>query len=58
MSDIEARQKMAKRLFMEFRPSTNMGDEILMHDFEADTLAEIIAEYVDVAISKANRAEP
>lgn len=60
MSDAEAVKKMAKRLFMEFRPSTEHGDEVRLHDFEADTFADIIAEYVDAALSKAqsNGAEP
>ena len=44
------KQKMAKRLFEEFRPTTDMGDEVILHGHEADRLADIIAEYVDAAI--------
>ncbi|RUU80000.1 hypothetical protein [Mesorhizobium sp. M7A.F.Ca.MR.362.00.0.0] len=51
-----ARQNMARRLFKEFRPTTDMGDPISLHDFEADRLAEIIAEYVEAAISRARVA--
>lgn len=52
----DAKQKMARRLFMEFRPSTEMGDGILLHDFEADALADIIAEYVDAVVEWRKRA--
>ena len=45
------KQKMAKRLFEEFRPTTDMGDEVILHGYEADRLADIIAEYVDAAIA-------
>jgi hypothetical protein len=57
MSD-KAKDTMARRLFKEFRPTTDAGDPISLHDFEAATLAEIIAEYVDAAIEHAKEKKP
>lgn len=43
----EAVRAMARRLQREFRPTTEHGDKIELAEYEAETLAEIIAEYVD-----------
>jgi hypothetical protein len=48
---------MARRLFREFRPTTDMGESVSLLDFEADTLAEIIAEYVDAVTSKKDESK-
>lgn len=53
MSNEDAKQNMARRLFKEFRPTTDMGDNISLRDFEAERLADIISEYVDAAIESA-----
>lgn len=51
MTRAEAKNRMASRLLKEFRPSTVHGDEIVLHDFEAEALADIIAEYVATTLA-------
>lgn len=43
----EAVRTMARRLQREFRPTTEHGDKIELAEYEAETLADIIAEYVE-----------
>lgn len=43
----QALRNLADRLRREFRPITEHGDQIILADYEADALAEAIAEYVD-----------
>ncbi|HEV2898855.1 MAG TPA: hypothetical protein VGX71_13665 [Pseudaminobacter sp.] len=52
MKDKDARERLARRLVKEFRPTTERGDVVELAHYEADALADIIAEYVSAIVVK------